>query len=868
MDQVIGRYWRMTPGEMLRTLSTTASGLSTREAKIRLAQHGSNEIEKPDKKTPFKIFISQFQNPLIYVLIGATAIAAFLGDVTEALIILAIVLVNAILGFIQEYRSEKALEELRKYVSMTARVMRDGQVMEVAVRELVPGDIILVAIGDIVPADVRILETHGLEANESVLTGESNPVQKDAKPLVIDAPAPHEMSNTLFMGTVITAGSGKAVVVRTGRETYLGESAKGLTEREQPTDFEKSIRDFGSLLVKVILVMTFFVFIANSILGHGLLESFLFALAIAVGITPELLPVIITIGLSHGAMNLVQKHVAVKRLEAIEDLGNIEVLCADKTGTLTENVVTLIRYLDAEGNEDERILLYSLLCNSAVVQHGRVRGGTIDSAIWSHALSKFDVTKLKPFRKVDEIAFDYERKRMSVIVERNESRGKNAERIMITKGAPEGMMTACSKVLLDGKEVPIKSHVSRLERMAERFGLEGYRVVTVAYKKAGQKTDYCVKDEEGLVFMGFLILMDPPKKDAMPALDRFRKLGVEVYVLTGDGPLVTAEVCRQIGLENKSGSVLLGAEIAKLDEAALRETVKTHNIYARLTPSDKLAIVKALRANGHIVGFIGDGVNDASSLKASDVGISVNNGADIAKDAADVVLLRKSLNVVANGIHEGRATFGNIIKYINNTISANFGNMFTLTMASVFLPFIPLLPSQILLNNLLSDVPMVTVSTDNVDREDLRKPKRWNIDRISRFMVFFGIISSIFDLLTMGFILFILNADAALFRTIWFLESVLSEICVVYAIRTTKPFYRSMPSLLLIGATLLIIGVSAGILYSPLAPLFEFVSLSPMILGTVFLIVFTYVLVVEIAKKYFYRRYGDGEQQGNKQNRL
>ena len=838
------RYWRMTAAETLSLLGASDGGLSSREAKTRLVARGPNEIEKADRKTPLRIFISQFQNPLIYILMAATAIAFFLGDEMEALIIFGILFVNAVLGFVQEYRSEKALEELRRYVSMTARVMRNGQVTEMNVKELVHGDVILVSIGDIVPADARLIEAHSLEANESLLTGESEPVEKNAEPLHIDEPAPHEMTNTLFMGSTITTGAGKAVVVSTGRETYLGKSTRALAAPEIRTDFEKSIRDFGSMLVKVILAMTAFVFIVNSGLGHGLLESFLFALAIAVGITPELLPIIITIGLSHGAMALVRKHVAVRRLEAIEDLGNIDVLCADKTGTLTENQVSLIRYLDIEGKDDDRVLLYSLLCNSTVVQHGHVKGGTIDAAIWTYALPRFDLSRLKAYKQIELVPFDYERKRMSVAVE---GKGK---RLLIVKGAPECMLAVCSKVLVGGKEADAKGKLAKLKKMTDGFNAEGYRVVVVAYRGIGKKDEYTAKDESDLVFMGFLTLMDPPKKDALPALERFQKLGVRICVLTGDSPIVTDHVCRQVGVEKK-GRILMGADIARMTESQLRDAVEKNNIYSRLAPSDKLAIVNALRANGHIVGFIGDGVNDATSLKAADVGISVNNGADIAKDAADVVLLRKNLNVVANGISEGRKTFGNIIKYIHNTISANFGNMFSLTIASLFMPFIPLLPSQILFNNFLSDVPMLTVSTDNVDKDELRKPKRWDIGRITRAMVFFGLISSVFDLITMGFVFFILSADAAVFRTVWFLESVLSEMFVVFPLRTSKPFYLSMPSPLLIIATVLAAGAAIGSIYSPLAPFFSFAPLTPGILGAVIGIVVCYVMVVEIAKHIF-----------------
>lgn len=842
-------YWRMQPEELFSSLASSKDGLSSKEAKLRLQKYGTNELEPPDRKTIPRILISQFQNPLIYILIVATIIAFLLGDTTEAIIIFIIVFVNALLGFVQEYRSEKALEELRKYVSMSAHAVRDGQIVEINTKFLVPGDIILVSIGDIVPADARIIEAHQLETNEAALTGESNPVAKDALP-VTGSPSVSCLSNMLLMGSSVTYGSGRAIVVSTGRDTYIGKTSVAMKAPAPQTDFEKSIRSFGNTLLKVILIMTLFVFIINSLLGHGLLVSFLFALAIAVGITPELLPIIITIGLSHGAMRLMEKHVIVKRLESIEDLGNIDILCADKTGTLTENEVSLIRYLDAMGNENEDILLYSLLCNSAVIQHGHVKGGTIDSAIWKYALEKFQVERLKGYVPVETIAFDYERKRMGVVVDNTKGR------LLITKGAPETVLPICSKVLISGKELPIRPYAQKLEKMYGGFGEDGYRVIAVAYKKPGKKEEYSQEDEEGMVFMGFLILLDPPRKDTLPALEHLKRLGVDVYVLTGDGPSVTARICAQVGVQNAAGRIFTGAEVESQEDAELQETVKNYNIYARMSPLDKLRVVNALRANGHIVGFMGDGVNDAPSLKASDVGISVKNGADIAKEASDVVLLRKSLNVVANGISEGRMTFSNIMKYIRNTISANFGNMFTLSAASIFLPFIPLLPSQILLNNFLSDIPMVSVSTDNVDKDELKKPRRWNIGGIVRFMIFFGLISSIFDILTIAFIILVLGAGETVFHTIWFLESLLSEILVVFAIRTMKPFYKSMPSPLLILLTLVIVAVSVLLVTLPIGLIFEFQPLTLFELGVVFAIVLAYVIVVEISKRVYYARYG------------
>jgi Mg2+-importing ATPase len=842
-------YWKLQGDQLLNSLGTSAQGLETAEAGRRLQSYGRNEIAPPERRTAFSMFASQFRNPLVYVLIFASIVAAFLGEVTETTIIIAIVLINAVLGFVQEYRSEKAVQELKKYITYRARVIRGGKLRVIDIKDLVRGDMVLLAIGDVVPADIRLTEADELQTNESILTGESNPVEKATQALDIDKPMPHQLSNTALMGSEVVNGSGKGVVVSTGRATYFGRVASGLSLLPPATDFQKNIASFGNLLVRVIAILTIFVFAVNSLLGHGVLDSLLFSVALAVGIIPEALPVVITVGLSDGALRLVKKKVVVKRLEAIEDIGNVDVLCTDKTGTLTQNEITVEDIIDTQGHSRPGLVKYALLCNTAVVEGGRILGNPIDAALWKYARAiGYDETHLKECYLVQEVPFGFNRRRMSSVVE------EGGQRVLISKGAPESILTASTSTANSAGGQSMSSARPQLDALIESYIRAGKRVIAIGSKAVEKKPRYSPDDEKDLTVLGLAILSDPPKEDAAEAISRFKSLGIRLKILSGDDPLVTADICRRLGVE-VGEKVLTGMELETLAEEDLRKTVEKDNVFGRVTPEQKLMIVEALKKNGHVVGFLGDGVNDAPSLRLADAGISVDSGVQVAKEASSIILLEKSLNVVADGVVEGRKAFGNMVKYIMNTTSANFGNMLTVALGSLFLPFIPLLPSQILLTNLLSDAPLLTISTDNLDPEGLSKPRRWAIGSVARFMVFFGLISSIFDMITIVFLIDLLRATPALFRTGWFIESVVSEIVVTFSIRTRRKFFESKPSKLLVIASVLGVLLTGAVIYSPLDVLFEFVRPPAWFLALVFGILAMYFLLVEILKHAFQRRY-------------
>jgi len=838
-------YCALNKKELMAALSSSEKGLSKKEAEKRLEEAGPNEIVAKDKKGGFSILLSQFKSPLILILIIAAVIAGFLGEITDASIILGIVLLNSLLGFYQEFKSEKALLKLKRYITFKAKVLRNGKEIEINTKELVVGDIVFLNNGDIVPADIRLLEAQELNVNESVLTGESNLVYKNFKELKEKNLSINQKTNLVFMGTSVAGGCGKGIVIAIGTETEFGRTATVLSAKEPPTDFQKNIKKFGDFLIKIILILTLCVFFINAVLGKGVVDSFLFALALAVGITPELLPIIITITLSRGAIKLAKKKVIVKKLASIEDLGNIDVLCTDKTGTLTENKITLYDYLDIQGTKKEEIIENAIICNTALTGKD-VTGKAADVAILEYC--KKNNIRIKNFERIEEIEFDHERRRMSIVYK------KGNKFYLATKGAPESILEVCNKVKKGGKILPIGHYKKELIKKFEDFSREGYNVIAIAYKEIKKKKEYETKDENSLVFLGFLIFLDPPKKDAENSLIHFQKLGVEIKILTGDNSLVTEQICNQVGIKIKN-KIVLGSELNGLNEKELSSIIRKSNIFARITPEQKYKIVEILSKQGHIVGFLGDGVNDAPALKAADVGITVDSAIDIAKENADVILLNKSLDVIANGIREGRKTFGNITKYIFNTISANFGNMFTLAFSSLFLKFIPLRPSQILLNNFISDGPLMTISTDHVDEEGLKKPKRWDIKLISRFMISFGLISSIFDVITILTLSLITEGNIPLLQTAWFLESVMTEIFITFAIRTKKRFWKSRPSSLLIVSSIAAILLTLVLIYSPLSSLFKFEKLPINILMLIGGIILMYFLSVELYKKHFYRKH-------------
>jgi Mg2+-importing ATPase len=842
-------YWRLQKDELLREFETSTTGLDEAEAARRLKEYGSNDIPHAGHRTATNILVSQFKSPLVYVLVFASALASLLGDTTEAIIIAAIMLVNAMLGFAQEYRSERAFDELKKYLSYTTVALRDGKKRTIDTKELVPGDIVFLAIGDVVPAEVRLLETGELQTDESSLTGESTPIDKIGNPIDVDNPLPHQLSNTALMGSTVTNGSAAGLVVATGRQTYFGRIASSLAAQTPMTDFQKNIASLGDFVVKMVLLMTTFIFLANSALGHGVLESLVFSLAVTVGIMPEALPAVITVGLSDGALRLARKKVIVRRLEAIEDLGNVDTLCTDKTGTLTQNEIKVQDVVDPEDHSRPELIRYALLCNTAVVEGDRILGNPIDVAIWKYARSKgLDETSLNGSEPVCEIPFGFDRRRMGSVVE------SGGRRLLISKGAPESILSISTSVGNGVEARSISEAGEAVNSLVEKYSQSGSRLIALGYKKIGNAPSYSIEDESGLTFVGLLVLSDPPKEDAAAAISGLKSLDIRLKVLSGDDPLVTADVCQKVGIDLR-GKVLTGADIENKQEDELRKLVEDCDVFGRVDPEQKYAIVSALKKNGHVVGFLGDGINDAPALRLADAGISVESGVQVAKEASSIILLEKSLAVVADGVVEGRKAFGNMIKYVMNTISGNFSNVFTLAVSSLFLPFIPLLPSQLLLTNLLSDAPLLTISTDSLDPESLKSPKKWNIGTVATFMVFFGLICSAFDFILIVSLVYLLHTGPELFRTVWFIESVMHEILVTFSIRTRRKFYESRPSNLLIAASAIMAVATLAVVYSPVGLLFEFVK--PPLWSLLFILgmLASLFLIVEASKHFFFSHY-------------
>lgn len=817
--------------EVLGYFKSSEKGLSSEEARKRRFFYGSNFTGKAKSKSGVSIFLSQFVNPLVFVLIMATVISYVVGERIEATVIIAIVLMNSVLGFIQEFKAEKVIKELMKYIPIKVKVLRDNNLAEIDSRLVVPGDIIHLGIGDIIPADAKLLYAEDLSVDESLLTGESLPAFK-------------KYGGLIFSGTSIAGGYCRAVVVATGMNTEFGRIKKLVVERHPETEFQKGIREFGNFLLKIILIMTLFVFLANTWRGEKVIDSFLFALALAVGITPEMLPMIITVTLSNGALKMAKKKVIVKKLSSIEDLGNVDILCCDKTGTLTEGRLSLIDYVSSDGLKDNKLVIYGLLCNDSNNQ--------IDKAI--NESSKLFLLKdnLKDYVIIDKNEFDFNRRRMSTVVKKGNSL------TLIAKGAFESIIGVCSYVSLKGSRIKLtKRIISNLAEKVKDYEMRGCKTIAIAEKPFYSKKS-SKKDEINLIFRGLLLFIDPPKKTVEKSLKVLQKLGVVIKLISGDSPLITRKICNDVKLDIAEDKIVTGDELEKLSIKEFERYCDTYNVFARIAPEQKRDIIATLSREKHIVGFLGDGVNDAPALKSADVGISVDTAAGVARESADILILQKSLGVLADGITEGRKTFGNVMKYIFNTISANFGNMTTVMLSSLFLKFIPLLPSQILLNNFMSDIPLLAVPTDNVDEDLLKKPKRWNIDLIGRFMARFGIISTVYDFAFILPLLFIFNSSQELFRTAWFAESCLSEIIITFAIRTRKTFFRSMPSPLLIFVSIITSGAAVLITYTRIGTLlFEFVNMPVKVVILMVVILILYFATAEILKKRFFSRLND-----------
>ncbi|MEM0347953.1 MAG: magnesium-translocating P-type ATPase [Zestosphaera sp.] len=826
--------------ELLLRFKSSLRGLSSEEAQRRLKFFGYNEL--PTKKRAAIIdFLSHFKSPLVIVLLIAGLISGFLKDVTDTVIIYTIILFSIILDFYQEHKAEREVEVLRQKVATKTTVLRDGVRKEVRLEEIVPGDVILLSAGDIVPADSRVISVKDLLVDESVLTGESFPVEKTDQPLESYDPSIMKWNNYVFMGTSVVSGTATALVVRTGSLAEYGKIVKRLVKKRGETEFERSLRSFGYMIMQVTFLLVIFVFFINALYMRGVLDSLLFAVALAVGLTPELLPMIISINLSKGAVLMAKKNVIVKRLAAIQNLGSMNILCTDKTGTLTEGRVELVLYVDLNGNESNKVLLYSYL--NSYYQTG-IRSPLDD------AILRFREIRIEDYKKIDEIPFDSVRKRLSVVVE------NQGQRLLITKGAPEEVIKI-SSFYEDGEVISnLTDEVRRsIEKRYVGLSAEGYRVLAVAYKFLREdKPVYTVNDEKEMVFLGFIAFIDPPKETAREALKLLRNAGVEVKILTGDNELVTEKVCEYLGFNVKK--VVTGSKIAEMPDDALARVVEEANVFCRLTPAQKERIINTLINNGHVVGFLGDGINDAPSLKAADVGISVDDAVDVAKESADIILLQKDLRVLYDGVLEGRKTLGNTMKYILMSISSNFGNMLSVAIASLFLPFLPMLPIQILLNNLLYDFSQSAIPTDEVDVEYIEKPRRLDIHFIRLFMACFGPVSSLFDFLTYFIMLYIFKASEPLFQTAWFIESLASQTLVVLVIRTIKsPFWRSKPSQLQLFTIITITASALALPYTPLREIFRFTKPPATFYPALTAIIGAYLILADNIKNWFYKRY-------------
>ncbi|MFE3260196.1 magnesium-translocating P-type ATPase [Nocardia sp. NPDC059091] len=817
---------------ILTALATGDEGLTESEYAGRARLFGPNAIQAHRARI-VPVIARQLRSPLLLLLAVTALVSFFLGERSDAVVIGVIVAMSVGLGTVNEFRAEQAAAALHERIRHRVVVTRAGQARSVDLAELVPGDIVQLRPGELVPADMRLLSVTGLQCDESVLTGESEPVIKSTDPVAAGSPV-SELACCALMGTVVAAGTGRGVVTATGGDTEFGRIAVGLARREPETEFQAGLRRFSMLLVRVAAVLTIGIFGVNLVLHRPLLDALMFSLAIAVGISPQLLPAVVSTSLAAGSRILAQRKVLVKRLVCIEDLGDIEVLFTDKTGTLTEGRIEFMRAVTAEPDTGGDVIELGMACTDGVIQNGRLAGGdALDTALWAAPLAPRDGAERHT--RLATLPFDHRRRMVSVLVDAPDTGGT-----IITKGAPEAVLACC-------ENVP--------DAATRALGTEfaaGHRVVAVATRPAPGRTSLTAADETGLRLAGFLVFLDPPKASAREAISRLATLGVAVKVITGDHPTVAARVCEQLGLP--AGETLSGADLDRLTDAELTGKLATTTVFARIDPEQKARIVRAQRSLGVDVAFLGDGVNDALALHAADVGISVDAATDVAKDAADVVLLEKDLQVLADGVTQGRRVFANTMKYVLMGTSSNFGNMFSAAGASAFLPFLPMLPSQILLNNLLYDSSQLAIPTDTVDEEQLARPARWDIGLIRRFMLVFGPISSVFDFATFGIMLWVFHAGEALFHTAWFVESLATQTLVLFVIRTRRtPFFRSHPSVALLTAALAAVGIGALLPLTPLAATLGFQPLPGAFFVALLAMIVVYLALAETAKHWFFR---------------
>ncbi len=843
--------------EALDSLETSSRGLSDAAAEERLGEYGPNELSHLKRAGFWADMFQRFRSPLVIQLLVIAAVSAAIGQFKSTVIVGAMVLLSVGLSYILDRRSTVAVESLGKRVQSRTFVLRDGKESEIRISEIVPGDIVLLQTGSIVPADLRLLAAKDLFVSESSLTGESMPVEKtatDARPSVASA---LDLPNACFFGTSVTSGTGRGLVINTGVRTLYGAISERLAEKREETDFDRGVRSFTWLMIRFMVVMVAAVFLIVGITKGNWLEALLFGLSVAVGLTPEMLPMIVTVNLAKGALTMAKKKVIVKRLPSIQNFGAIDILCTDKTGTLTQDRVVLERHVDILGHVSEDVLQYAYL-NSHFQTGLR---NLIDRAVLEHADLDTEQCSL-----VDELPFDFQRRRMSVVVE------YEGDHVLICKGAVEEIYSSCSRYQIDEEFYPLVDMIrGYLFEEVEKLNRDGFRVLGIAYREfPKEKTTFSVQDESELILLGYIAFFDPPRSMANQALRLLSGAGVKVKVLTGDNGLVTQKVCREVGLGVER--MVTGAELSRLSPEQFSQTIEASNVFVKLSPAQKEVIVRGLRSKGHVVGFMGDGVNDAPALKAADVGISVDSAVDVAKESADIVLLEKSLLVLEEGIMEGRRVFANIVKYIRMGASSNFGNMFSMVGASYILPFLPMQPVQILANNLLYDFSQTGIPTDRVDEELVARPLKWNIGNIKRFMVFIGPISSIFDYATFGLMWFVFNTSAflnpastmaqreglaGLFQTGWFVESLLTQTLIVHIIRTRRiPFLKSRASLHMTMTTAVIMGIGAWLPYSPFAADLGMVPLPAAYWAWIALFLVMYATLTHLVKTWFFKRYG------------
>jgi Mg2+-importing ATPase len=840
-DKTAPQFWRLPIKLLLEQLAASPDGLSSAEAALRLARFGPNIIHGEQKRALILQFLAKFKNPLVIILLVASALSAFTGDVASFFIIGTIVLISVTLDFVQEYRTGQAADGLRQSVAVRGQVYRDGKILEIPLADMVPGDVALLAAGDLIPCDGRVLEAKDFFVNQALLTGEAFPVEKTA----IELPEETDVlaaDNSVLLGTSVISGTARVLMCRTGQNTELGEIADTLVAKAPPTDFEQGTRRFGILIMRMTILLVLFVLLVNAYFHRPWLESFLFAVALAVGLTPELLPMVVSVTLSRGALRMAAIKVIVKKLSSIHNLGSMDVFCTDKTGTLTEARIHLERHLNPLGNDSQRVL--ELAYYNSYFETGLK--STLDDAILEH--TEIDASGWK---KIDEVQFDFERRRVSVLLD------DGATRLLVVKGAPEDILRLSVSYEVDGEAslLPLDEAVRvTINGQFEALSKEGFRVLGIASRQVGMNQSHAVIDDETeLVFAGFAAFLDPPKESAQAALAGLAADQVAVKIITGDNEHVTQHLFAQLGLTVTG--VLTGSDMQQMDDSALAVRVEQVNLFCRVAPAQKNRIILALKQRGHVVGYLGDGINDASSLHSADVGISVDSAVDVAKAAADMILLEKDLGVLHAGVLEGRRTFGNIMKYIMMGTSSNFGNMFSMAGASLFLPFLPMLPVQILLNNLLYDVSELPIPLDRVDDDYLSHPRHWDMNFIRNFMLVIGPVSSVFDFLTFYIMLKVFHAGEALFHTGWFIESMATQVLVIFIIRTRKNPFKSRPNPWLIACSLTVVGVAVLLPFTPAGRYLGFVE-PPMFFFIILIVMLVaYLLAVEVMKRWFFSRF-------------